>query len=161
MMQEPDLVRHVMEVVSRLDTDIRELETHPGGIFRRLALHVLLLAPERELVSQRLTDPALFQDPDCFVEFGQLLRAHFTARQPEDRARITTLIDEGPATRSAPEQDGSADPVFDWEPVLAFAAASLTQPRLLPGRPEVGDGDQDPGWSWAWQELAELCAIRR
>jgi hypothetical protein len=75
---------------------VRVLDAHSGGIFRRLALHVLLLSPEPDLVRQRLTDPALFQDPDCFAEYGQLLRAHFADLPREDRARITALIDEGP-----------------------------------------------------------------
>ncbi|MEU4239674.1 hypothetical protein [Actinoplanes sp. NPDC026619] len=270
---------------------VRVLDTHPGGIFRRLALHVLLITPEPASISQRLTDPILFHDRDCFVEYGQLLRSHFAGLQPEERARITTLVDEGPtntddpaaiqrwrlrqltrfgdalpepyladrdalvqelgepdianqvfefkvrnstdlaimplpvlddmsdddlisfltswtptgrwddpdtgdlrqrieaaATRnphrfaelaprfinldptyargllaglrqaieSTDEQDEPASPIVAWEPVLLFASASLSQRRLLPGRPEHGDGEQDPGWSWTWRELAEL-----
>jgi hypothetical protein len=34
----------------------------------------------------------------------------------------------------------------------------MSQPRLLPGRPEHGDGNRDPGWTWSRQEPAELLA---
>ncbi|MER7272541.1 hypothetical protein ABT344_30155 [Micromonospora carbonacea] len=268
------------------------LDAHPGGIFRRLALHILLLSPEPELVSEWLTGPALFHDRDCFVEYGHLLATHFGSLEPDDRNRVLALIDQGPihtddpaaikrwkhrqfarfgdalpgayraekealvrelgdpgitnhviefkdrssadradlplpaldemtdddlissltgwtptgrwddpdrddlrqriqvaaaksprrfaalaprfldldptyargllqglrqAIECADDQQGSAAAsVADWQPVLDFAAASLTQRAQLPERPTQGDGEQDPGWNWAWQELAEL-----
>nr|WP_262013686.1 hypothetical protein [Micromonospora sp. Mcm103] len=271
---------------------VSELDAHQGGIFRRLAMHILLLIPEPELVNASLTDPTLFHDRDCFVEYGQLLGTHFGSLEPEDRNRVLALIDQGPthtddpaaikrwkhrqlarlgdalpeayraekealvrelgdpdianrviefkahssadradlplpaldemtdddlisfltawtptgrwddpdrddlrqrvqaaaaadprrfaalaprfldldptyargllkglrqAIECADDQQGSATAsIADWQPVLDFAAASLAQPAQLPGRPIQGDGEQDPGWNWAWQEVAEL-----
>lgn len=46
--------------------------------------------------------------------------------------------------------------VFDWAPVLDFAAQALARPRYLEGRPEQGSGELDPGWIWARLEIARL-----
>lgn len=247
------------------------------------------------LVAARLTDAAAFDDKESFVEYGALLRAHFTELLPEDQERILRLVDQGPtntedpaaverwrmrqlarfgdalperyqteraalidklgepnitnrgvvftsrsdvlALSSAPlaaldpmtddnlitylanwvpigkwedpdagelrqqiaaaagrdprrfaalaprfvdldptyargllaglrqainaarESDASIASIFEWPPVLAFGASAMSQPRVLPGRPEHGDGERDPGWAWTRQELAELLAV--
>ncbi|MDG9679081.1 hypothetical protein [Micromonospora sp. DH14] len=274
---------------------VRVLEAYPDGIFRRLALHVLLLAPDPKLVAARLTDTEAFHDRESFVEYGALLRAHFAELLPGDRERILRLIDQGPANREDPAaverwrtrqlarfgdalperyqteraaligklgepdvtnrgvvftsrsdvlalsstplaaldpmtddhlityladwvptgkwedpdvselrqqivaaagrnprrfaalaprfvdldptyarglfaglrqainaaqaSDDSTTSILDWPPVLSFGATAMSQPRLLPGRPEYGDGERDPGWAWTRQELAELLTV--
>ena len=44
---------------------------------------------------------------------------------------------------------------FDWPPLLSFAAASLTRPRLVESRPRHGNAF-DPGWIWTRLEVARL-----
>jgi hypothetical protein len=63
-------------------------------------------------------------------------------------------------TRALKEGDRSHDGqlLIDWPQVLTLGRAVIAQPRLLPGRPGMGDGERDPGWVWCRQWLANLLA---
>ena len=104
------------------------LEQYQWNIFRRIALHVLRLFPVtgRELIRQRLNDPALFDDSDLWHEYALLLPEYFQTLSPAQQARILGRIEAGPNvellkelriknTGSPPTEEDVARYVAHWQ----------------------------------------------
>jgi hypothetical protein len=99
---------------------VAELGSHEWLIFRRLALDLLSRYPEQacDLVSARLTDPALIRDNGAVREYLLLAQRGATCLDDYHRRRLLTLIDAGPrpttpsSVSPADEQHGN----FEWAP---------------------------------------------
>jgi hypothetical protein len=89
------IARSYPETVPEL---VAALEARRWNVFRRIALHLLRVrsASAREMVRQRLTTRALFQDPHFHHEYLLLARDHFGSLPPGEQARILGWVEEGP-----------------------------------------------------------------
>ncbi|MFC0532044.1 hypothetical protein [Phytohabitans kaempferiae] len=81
---------------------VRVLKAHPDSVFHRLALHVLLRFPEPTLVATALVDAEAFHDIERFVEYGELLRAHFAELSRADQNLLLDFVDQGPQHTNDP-----------------------------------------------------------
>jgi hypothetical protein len=77
---------------------IRQLESRPWLIFRRIALHVLRLYPgaATDLVIARLTDRANFDAQGLRHEYALLMREQFAGLPVPARAQLLRFVEEGP-----------------------------------------------------------------
>jgi hypothetical protein len=74
------------------------LESRRWLIFKRLALHLLRLSPDlaRDLIIDRLTDRANFDERELWHEYILLMRDHFADLTETQRDDVLGWIDEGP-----------------------------------------------------------------
>lgn len=98
-----DSVRDAAELLVKeellfLPEVVQYLESLKWPVFRRIALHLLRRFPDQapELVSTRLTDRSLFDDPNLRYEFGVLLREQFNSLTSEQQRLILDWLEEGP-----------------------------------------------------------------
>jgi hypothetical protein len=80
----------------KLGDVVATLEARDFSIFRRLALDLLALHPNAELVAARLTDEDLFDDPAYEREYTALAREQFRELAPEHQATVLGWVDAAP-----------------------------------------------------------------
>lgn len=82
------------------------LESRRWLIFKRVALHLLRLAPNqaRSLVTERLLDRANFDERGLWHEYTLLARDQFNNLIEEEREQILAWIDEGPSLDDVKQQ---------------------------------------------------------
>lgn len=90
-----ELVRSNRATVAEV---VQALERRKWKVFRRIALHLLRLFPERAgaLIAARLADRNLFEDVGVWHEYILLLRSQFGQLSEEDRREILGWVEEGP-----------------------------------------------------------------
>lgn len=84
--------------ISKLDELIPILEQQTWNVFRRIAIYLLTVFPDKslKLVSDRLTNDALFKDHRIRREYARLLNKCFDLIQLEQRQVILGWIEKGP-----------------------------------------------------------------
>jgi hypothetical protein len=90
-----DLARANPKAVPTL---VQELEQRKWAVFRRLALHLLRLFPQAapELIEDRLTKCADYDDPHFKHEYSLLLQERFSTLRQESQDKILDWIFRGP-----------------------------------------------------------------
>jgi len=94
-----DVAEHlVRDDISTVEAIVRACEEKRWSVFRRLALHLLRVFPDRapHLVVSHLMNRTLFRDIDVHHEYALLLQAQFEHLTPQDRSTILGWIDDGP-----------------------------------------------------------------
>jgi len=97
------MVRDAAECIVRsqkasIEDVVNELERRRWKIFRRIALHLLIVFPGQAeaLAAKRLKDQNLLTDKCLRYEYDQLLKARFLRLPPADCTNILALIEAGP-----------------------------------------------------------------
>lgn len=84
--------------ISKTDEIVQFLEQQPWKVFRRIALHLLALFPDRasDLVAARLTNYSLFDDHAVRHEYARLLDKCFGMLSVGQKEIILSWIEKGP-----------------------------------------------------------------
>lgn len=97
-------VRRAVEQLASQDAGmvprfVNILEGYRWSVFKRLALHLLRFSPEAasDLIAERLTDRANYEDTGLWHEYILLARDQFNNLTEQQRALILGWIDEGPS----------------------------------------------------------------
>jgi len=98
---------------SQVPTMVHILESRRWLIFKRLALHVLRLAPDHAgtLIVDRLTDRANFDEGELWHEYIMLMREHFKVLTTAQQHQVLGWMDEGLALDVVKERLESRDGV--------------------------------------------------
>jgi len=98
------MVEELQDSVSDL---VEVLEARKWTIFKRLAIHVLSLRPDRALkeVTNHLLDTELLNDGSLRTELLALAQAGFPHLSPADRTKFLDLIEKGPRELDPPRED--------------------------------------------------------
>lgn len=90
---------------TQVEKVINELEMRRWKVFRRIALHLLRVFADkaRDLVAQRLTNHALFEDYGMRHEYVMLLRENFKHLSTELQQTILSWIEKGPGDEDVDE----------------------------------------------------------
>lgn len=77
---------------------VKTLQERPWCIFRRIALHLLRVWPEVDppLITSRLTERELFDDPHFHHEYLLLARDHWEQLGPQEQQMLWGWIGQGP-----------------------------------------------------------------
>lgn len=142
---------------------VQALERRARAIFHRVALHVLSVVPNDDLIVERLGRRDLFDDPLVAHEYDQLLRERVAGDQSEIQTVLLEWIDAGPADQ---DQDDAVD---EWRLLQlarfgdALPSSQVQRYNALVarfGRPDVSHSDPAPWRSTSSprtaQELREL-----
>jgi len=145
------LARAVRDAAEQLVLDRRAeladalqcLDSRPGPIFRRLALHLVRQfgAGYPEEVARRLTDAATIKDPSAEREFLLLAGDYFARLSAEQQDFMLSVIDQGPDTDAwAAEyaaqagREPSGELIDRWVAEWTRDRLGALQPALSPQR---------------------------
>jgi hypothetical protein len=150
------LVSAVRKSVERLAGDdlgqvptlVGILESRRWLIFKRLSLHLLRLAPEQagDIITERITNRANFDERGLWHEYILLTRDYFNKLTEGQRGQVLGWIDEGPSPEDVRELDGVR--LTDEEAEKGVKAAKLR--RLSPLRDVLPDD-----WKRRYDEWAK------
>jgi len=129
---------------------VAALEQRPWRVFHRVALHLLRRHAEgsMDLVAARLTDRALFDDPDCRYEYVHLLGECFSTLSADQQSAILAWIDAGPdleAERQFHREVTGEEPTDDD---IAQAARAWRRDRLAPIARHLTGGRREAYEQW-------------
>jgi hypothetical protein len=94
-------------------TLVNTLESYRWLVFKRLALHLLRFSPAvtGDLITERLTDRANYEETGLWHEYILLARDHFNNLAEHQREMILGWIDEGPSIEEVKAQRENWDGV--------------------------------------------------
>ncbi len=151
-----DAIRNAAErIVSRdrdtLPTLISEFENRKWPVFRRIALHLLRHThpSDLDLVEERLTNQAFFEELGIRHEYYLLLQTHFGGLSAKGQTTILSLIENGPATSASAEtRAANTDPAPSDSETLEYERRWQLE-RLYPIKNAL-----PPDWKARYDELS-------
>jgi hypothetical protein len=88
-----EVVRNHPELIADV---ISAIEAGGSSVFRRLALHLLTVAPDRDMIVDRLGNPELLLDGDASREYDDLAKDHFSSLSADAKGHLHAVIESGP-----------------------------------------------------------------